>query len=158
MESSLNLKQWTLITHLSGFAGFIFPLGNIIGPLLIWLLKREQSPLLEEHAREALNFQISISIYAIIASILLVAVIGFVLLPILIVVQIALMIKAALAADRGEFYRYPITIRFIKHPQEKEKKKKGRKKTGIMECIKFGRWESGPKKRTEIRKPSKGVQ
>lgn len=116
MESSLNVKQWSLIAHLSGFVGFLFPLGNILGPLLVWLLKKEQSPILEEHAREALNFQISISIYALIASILFFAVIGFVLLPILIIVQIVLMIKAALAADRGEFYRYPITFRFIKHP------------------------------------------
>lgn len=116
MESSLNLKQWNLIAHLSGFAGFLLPLGNILGPLLVWLLKKEQSPKLEEHAREALNFQISISIYALIASILFFAVIGFVLLPILIIVQIVLMIKAALAADRGELYRYPITFRLIKHP------------------------------------------
>jgi uncharacterized Tic20 family protein len=116
MESSFNVKQWNLIAHLSGFTGFIFPLGNIIGPLLIWLLKKEQSQLLEEHAREALNFQISVTIYAIIASILFVVVVGMVLLPILIIIQIILMIKAALAADKSEFYRYPFTIRFIKRP------------------------------------------
>lgn len=116
MESSFNVKQWSLIAHLSGFAGFIFPVGNIIGPLLIWLLKKEQSQLLEEHAREALNFQISVTIYAIIASILLFVIVGMVLLPILIIIQIILMIKAALAADKSEFYRYPFTIRLIKRP------------------------------------------
>jgi uncharacterized Tic20 family protein len=116
MESSFNVKQWNLFAHLSGFAGFIFPAGNIIGPLLIWLLKKEQSQLLEEHAREALNFQISVTIYAIIASVLLLVIVGMVLLPILIIIQIILMIKAALAADKGEFYRYPFTIRFIKRP------------------------------------------
>ncbi len=116
MESSLNLKQWTLLAHLSGFVGFIFPLGNILGPLIIWLLKKEQSQLLEEHAREALNFQISIAIYALVASILFVVIIGMVLLPVIIIIQIILMIKAALAADKNEFYRYPFTIRFIKHP------------------------------------------
>lgn len=116
MESSFSVKQWNLIAHLSGFAGFIFPLGNIIAPLLIWLLKKEQSQLLEEHAREALNFQISVTIYAIIASILFVVIIGMVLLPILIIIQIILMIKAALTADKGDIYRYPFTIRFIKHP------------------------------------------
>jgi uncharacterized Tic20 family protein len=114
MESSFNEKQWVLISHLSGFAGYIFPLGHLLGPLLIWLLKKEQSAAVEEHAREALNFQISISIYFLIASILIVAVIGLALIPILIIVQIVLMIKAALEADRGGFYTYPITIRFIK--------------------------------------------
>lgn len=113
MESS-NEKQWVLLSHLSGFAGFIFPLGNILGPLLIWLLKKDQSLAVEEHSREALNFQISISIYFLIASVLIVAVVGIVLLPILIIVHIFLMIKAALAADRGRFYVYPVTIRFIK--------------------------------------------
>lgn len=116
MESAFNLKQWTLLAHLSGFAGFIFPFGNVIGPLLVWLLKKEQSSLLEEHAREALNFQISIAIYAIIAGILFFVLIGMILLPVLIIIQIVLMIKAALAADRGEFYKYPFTIQFIKHP------------------------------------------
>lgn len=116
MESSFNERQWTLLAHLSGFAGFVFPLGNVVGPLLIWLLKKEKSPLLEEHAREALNFQISIAIYAVIASILIFVLVGAILLPILIIVQIFLMIKAALAADRGKFYRYPLTMRLVKHP------------------------------------------
>lgn len=116
MESSLNERQWILLAHLAGFAGFVFPFGNVIGPLVVWLLKKEKSPLVEEHAREALNFQISITIYAVIASILFFVIVGMVLLPILIIVQVVLMIKAALAADRGEFYRYPLTFRFIKHP------------------------------------------
>lgn len=116
MESSLNERQWILLAHLAGFAGFVFPFGNVIGPLVVWLLNKEKSPLVEEHAREALNFQISIAIYAVIASILFFVIVGMVLLPILIIVQVVLMIKAALAADRGEFYRYPLTFRFIKHP------------------------------------------
>lgn len=114
MESTFNEKQWVLFSHLGGFAGFIFPLGNILAPLLIWLLKKDQSPAVEEHSREALNFQISMSIYILIASVLIIALVGMVVLPILIVVQIILMIKAALEADRGHFYVYPITIRFIK--------------------------------------------
>lgn len=114
MESSFNEKQWVLLSHLSAFGGFIFPLGNILGPLLIWLLKKEKSSAVEAHAREALNFQISISIYILISSVLIIVGIGLVLVPILVVVQVVLIILAALAADRGEFYTYPITIRFIK--------------------------------------------
>lgn len=114
MESSFNEKQWVLLSHLSGFAGFIFPFGNILGPLIIWLLKKDKSLAVEEHSREALNFQISISIYILIASALIIALVGLVLLPVIIIVQIFLMIKATLQADKGGFYVYPITIRFIK--------------------------------------------
>lgn len=114
MESSFNEKQWVLLSHLSAFGGFIFPFGNILGPLLIWLLKKEKSSAVEAHAREALNFQISISIYILISSVLIIVGIGLVLIPILVIVQVVLIILAALAADRGEFYTYPITIRFIK--------------------------------------------
>lgn len=114
MESTFNEKQWVLLSHLSGFAGFIFPFGNVLGPLLIWLLKRDKSMAVEEHSKEALNFQISMSIYILIASALIIAFIGVILLPVIIIVQIFLMIKAALQADRGQFYTYPITFRFIK--------------------------------------------
>lgn len=114
MESAFNEKQWILIAHLSGFAGFAFPFGNIVGPLLVWLLKKEHSVLLEEHAREALNFQISVTIYVMIASLLLFVFIGVILIPIILIIQVVLMIKAALLADKGGFYIYPFTIRFIK--------------------------------------------
>ena len=114
MGNSFNEKQWVLLSHLSGFAGFVFPFGNILRPLLVYLLKKDQSVIVADHSREALNFQISITIYYIIAGILIVVIIGGFLLAILVVLQIVLMIKAALEADKGGFYRYPLTIRFIK--------------------------------------------
>lgn len=113
MESTLNEKQWVLLSHLSGFAGFIFPFGNILGPLLVYLLKKDQSVVIAEHAKEALNFQITITIYYIIAGILIFVIVGGFLLAVLVVVQIVLMIKAALEADKGIYYRYPLTFRFI---------------------------------------------
>ena len=113
MDSSFNEKQWILLSHLSGFAGFIFPFGNILGPLLVYLLKKDQSTAVAEHAREALNFQISITIYYIIAGILIFVIVGGFIIAILVVLQIVLMIKAALEADKGGFYKYPFTFRFL---------------------------------------------
>lgn len=113
MESSLNEKQWVLLSHLSGFAGFIFPFGHILGPILVHFAKKDQSAAVAEHSKEALNFQITFTIYYIIASILVFLLIGFFLIPVLVVIHIFLMIKAALAADKGDFYRYPLTFRFV---------------------------------------------
>lgn len=113
MESSLNEKQWILLAHLSSFAGFIFPFGNILGPMLVYFLKKDQSVAVAEHSKESLNFQISITIYYIAALILIFLVIGAFLLPILFVIQVILVIKAALDADKGRFYRYPLTFRIV---------------------------------------------
>ena len=113
MDSSFSEKQWVLLSHLSSFAGFIFPFGNILSPLLIYFLKKDQSTVVAEHAKESLNFQISITIYYIISSILIFVIIGWILLAILFVLQIILVIKAALEADRGGFYHYPFTFRFL---------------------------------------------
>ena len=113
MESSLNEKQWILLSHLSGFGGFIFPFGHILGPLLVYLAKKEQSPAVAAHSKEALNFQITFTIYYFIASVMVFLLVGFFLIPVLMVLHIVLMIKAALVADKEGFYHYPFTFRFI---------------------------------------------
>lgn len=113
MQSSLNEKQWILLSHPSGFGGFIFPFGHILGPLLVYLAKKDQSTAVAEHSKEALNFQITFTIYYIMASILVFLLIGFFLIPVLVVIHIFLMIKGALKADKGNFYIYPLTFRFI---------------------------------------------
>lgn len=113
MDTTFNDKQWLLLAHLSGFLGFVFPFGNILGPLIVWFLKKEESPVIEEHAREALNFQISVTLYYLMAAVLILALIGFPLLIALGVFQVVVMIIAAIKADKGILYRYPLSIRFI---------------------------------------------
>jgi len=105
--------NWSVAAQLSGFSGFLIPFGNIALPLIIWLIKREESPFIEYHAREALNFQISMTLYVTIASLLIFVLIGFVLLPALIVFETVVMIRAALWASRGELYEYPLSIRLV---------------------------------------------
>jgi hypothetical protein len=115
--AAMNEKQertWAMLCHLGAFAGFIVPFGHIIAPLVIWLVKKEESPLVNEQGKESLNFQISMTIYGIVAAILTLILVGIFLAIGLLILDIVMVIVAALKANKGEHYRYPITIRMIK--------------------------------------------
>jgi len=107
-------KMWAWLCHLIALAGFIIPLGNIIGPLVIWLIKKDTMPLVNENGKESLNFQISMTIYSIVAAVLIVVVIGIVLLPVLAIANIVLIIIATVTVSKGQPYKYPLAIRLIK--------------------------------------------
>jgi len=95
--------------------GFFVPwAGHILGPLIVWLAKRGDSPEIDEHGKESLNFQISMLIYNLIAGVLCLVLIGFVILGILHILNLVLVIVASIQASEGKLYRYPITIRLIK--------------------------------------------
>jgi len=100
--------------HLSALAGFVIPgAGHILGPLIVWLVKRGESAEIDAHGKEALNFQISMLIYNVVAGILCLIVIGFVLLAVLHVLNVVFVIIASLRASEGQIYRYPLTLRLI---------------------------------------------
>lgn len=103
-----------VFAHLSGLVGFVIPIGNVLGPLLIWIFRRDSSKFVEEQSREALNFQISMTIYFIGATILSFVLIGIILLPVVLVADVVLMIMAAVQVSKGVGYRYPLTLRLIK--------------------------------------------
>ena len=115
-------KTYGMLCHLLSLSGFIIPFGTILGPLIIWLMKKDQSKFVDDQGKESLNFQISIIIYMIagvIASvILMIVVIGFVLIflvPIAIgLFALIMAIIASIRANEGQTYRYPLTIRLIK--------------------------------------------
>ncbi|GAB4330846.1 MAG: DUF4870 domain-containing protein [Bacteroidales bacterium] len=109
-----EIRNWAMLTHLSGLAGIIIPFGHIFGPLLVWLLKRNELPQIENHGKEALNFQISITIYAIISGFLVIIGLGLVLLIVVFILYVLFTVIAAIKASNGEFYVYPLTIRFLK--------------------------------------------
>ena len=101
--------------HFLSFAGLIgIPFGNILGPLVLWAIKKDEMPSVNEHGKESINFQISMTIYTIIAGLSILIAIGIVLLPAIIVLNLVLVVIAGVKAANGEFYRYPLTIRFIK--------------------------------------------
>jgi uncharacterized protein len=102
-----------VVMQLLGFAGFVFPFGNIIAPLILWLIKRTESPLLDHTGKEVVNFQISYTIYAAIAGVLCFVLIGLLILPIIFILWIVFMVIAAVKTGNGEDYRYPATIRLL---------------------------------------------
>jgi uncharacterized protein len=109
---SADQRNWAMIAHLSALVMFV-GVPSFVGPLVVWLIKREEHPFIAEHGREALNFNISVLIYGVIAGVLVLVLIGILLLIALGIVWLVLTIQAGLAASRGEAYRYPLTIRFV---------------------------------------------
>lgn len=114
-EVSKDARMWSMICHLSGLAGIILPAsGNIVAPLIIWQIKKESNPFIDEQGKEAVNFQISMSIYLIASIILSFICIGVPLIIATIIVYFVFMLIAAVKANNGFHYRYPLTLRFIK--------------------------------------------
>jgi uncharacterized protein len=103
-----NDKIWALLCHLSGFLGVGFIL-----PLVIYLAMRKESAYVAENAREALNFHISVLIYAICCIPLVFIIIGIPMLLALGVASLILAVIAAVKASDGECYRYPLTLRLV---------------------------------------------
>ena len=93
---------------------FLHFIGHFFGPLIVWLLKRSESPEIDAHGKESVNFQLSMLLYNIVAGILCIVLIGFPLLIILWVLNTVLVIIASIQAGEGKLYRYPIAIRFLK--------------------------------------------
>ncbi len=113
-DVSAEQRQWGLFAHLSALSGLIIPLGTILGPLIIWQVKKDEMPFVTDQAKEALNFNITVTIAAIIAGILTIVLIGLLLLPVIGIAWIVLTILAAIKANGGEAYRYPFSLRLIK--------------------------------------------
>ena len=111
---SKDERTWAMLCHFSTYIGFIFPFGDIIVPLIISLSKREDIPLVEDQGREVLNFQISMTIYFIISGILCIILIGIPILIGLIIFDSIITIVAAISANDGKYYRYPINLKLIK--------------------------------------------
>ena len=107
-------RTWAMLCHFSSLCMFIFPFGNILAPLIIWLIKKEEMSFVSDQAKEVLNFQISITIYLICSAILIVLLIGIPILIGLMIFNIIIIIIAAISANDGKLYRYPINMRLIK--------------------------------------------
>ncbi|GIX35635.1 MAG: hypothetical protein KatS3mg126_1414 [Lysobacteraceae bacterium] len=106
-------RQWALFAHLSALAGFLIPFGNILGPLIVWQIKKNEMPFVDDQGKEALNFQITVLIAVVVCLVLSVLLIGLLLLPVVAVADLVLTIVAAIKANQGETYRYPFTLRLI---------------------------------------------
>lgn len=114
-SSAESARSWCIGLHLSGLSGLVlsFALAHVVVPLIIWLVKRGESPEIDAIGKEVLNFQISYTIYSVIAGGLCFVLIGFVILPIVLIVWLVSIIIAAVKTSNGVSYRYPFTIRFL---------------------------------------------
>jgi len=127
-------RTWGMACHLSAFVGLVFPLGHVLAPLILWLIKREDSPFVADQGKEALNFQISMSIYIVIALLINIILVGLGMrmpsmtmnmmggmqllsMPVIAAVMLfgfAMVVYATIKANGGVLFRYPLTLRFVK--------------------------------------------
>jgi len=109
-------KMWAMFCHLAGFSGWILPVpfAGIIGPLIIWSLKKDEFPLVADQGKEAMNFQITVALVFLISIPLIFVCIGIVILSLLGIFDLVFVIIAAIKANEGARYRYPLCIRLIK--------------------------------------------
>ena len=110
-----NERTWGMLAHLSALAGLVMPLvGIVLGPLLVWLTRRDESEFVAAHAKEALNFNISVLLGALACMLLMLVFIGFLLGTALFVAWLVMMLIAAIKASEGQSYRYPFSLRLVK--------------------------------------------
>ncbi len=107
-------KNWGMYCHLAGLAGLVIPFGNVVGPLIIWMIKKDEYSHVDQEGKEALNFQITVSIAAMVAMALSVVLIGIPLLIAVAIFALVFMIKAIMETNEGRSYRYPYNLRLIK--------------------------------------------
>ncbi|AJP55095.1 DUF4870 domain-containing protein [Pseudomonas simiae] len=111
---SYEVRQGAMLCHLAAFLGFVFPFGSVVGPLILWQMKKEKDAFIDDQGKEALNFQITVAIAWMACIVLAFAVVGFFLMFALAVATIVLTIIGSIKANKGIPYRYPLTWRVIK--------------------------------------------
>ena len=114
-------RMWNMLCHLSALAGFVIPFGNILGPLIIWQIKKNEFPSVDIHGKAALNFQITVAIAALAGMAVAIALsffcVGYLLFPVVALIGLAGLIFAIIAgikANNGEFWKYPLILQLLK--------------------------------------------
>lgn len=106
-----TLAMWC---HLSTFTGALLPFTNFLMPLIIWVAYKDSYDIVDDQGKESINFQITLFIYGIIATLFIFIVVGVFLLAVVALFAIIQVIKASIDASNGKKYRYPLCLRFIK--------------------------------------------
>ncbi|MGH8217512.1 MAG: DUF4870 domain-containing protein [Steroidobacteraceae bacterium] len=106
-------RTWGMLAHLAALAGIVIPFGNLLGPLVVWLARRERSHFVGEQAKEALNFNITIAFATLACFILMWVFVGVLLFAALLLYWLAMTIIAAVKASEGVRYHYPFVVRLV---------------------------------------------
>jgi uncharacterized Tic20 family protein len=112
-EIPSDQRMLVMLCHLLSLCGYVIPFGNIIGPLVMWLVKKDESPHVDLAGRDSLNFNLTLTLVAIVAVILVVVGIGICVLIVLPILHLVPVIIATIKASDGKHWRYPATIRFL---------------------------------------------
>ena len=106
-------RNWAMFCHLTAFSGCFFPLGGILGPLICWLTRRDESEWVNKNGKASMNFQLSMLLYFILCFPLVFIIIGIPIVIAIVTLDIVCIIIASVKASKGEFFRYPLAIPFI---------------------------------------------
>ncbi|MEX2479735.1 MAG: DUF4870 domain-containing protein [Gammaproteobacteria bacterium] len=113
-DRAASIRQLAMFGHLAGLLGFVIPFASVLAPLVLWLLNRSRHPYIDEQGREAINFQLTILVYLLLAFALVLALVGLVLIPLIVLFQLIMVLVAAVRVNDGEAWRYPVTLRFLR--------------------------------------------
>jgi uncharacterized Tic20 family protein len=113
IQLSESERNWAMLCHLSAFAGFFFPFGGIIGPLIFWLTRKDESHWVDWNGKGSLNFQISMLLYMVLAIPLCIIIVGIPIIIFIGILKVICIIIASVRSAKGEEFRYPLSIPFI---------------------------------------------
>jgi len=111
-SSSLDVNLWSMYIHLSQFCGYIVPVAGLVVPIALWQMKKGESEIIDKHGKIVLNWILSEFIYGFVAGLLCLLFIGFLLVPVLIVLAVVFPIVGGIKANSGELWPYPLSINF----------------------------------------------
>lgn len=103
----------SMLCHLSALAMFVIPFGSILGPLIVWLVKKDQYPEVDRQGKDAINFHLSMLIYTLVAVFLILILVGIMLLVVIGIFTLIMIIIASIKSNNGERFEYPLSIKFI---------------------------------------------
>jgi len=106
-------RNWAMLCHLSAFAGFFFQFGGIIGPLICWLSRKDESLWIDMNGKASMNFQLSVLLYIVLAVPLCFIIVGIPIVMFLGLLKIVCIVIASIKASKGEKFKYPLSIPFI---------------------------------------------
>jgi len=106
-------RNWAMLCHLAAFAGFFFPFGGVIGPLICWLTRKDESMWININGKNAMNFQLSMLLYMVLIFPLVFIVVGIPIIMILVTLKVVCIILGSVKASKGELFKYPMAIPFI---------------------------------------------
>ena len=103
-------QTWAVLTHVAAFAGLFVPFGNVLGPLVVWLVKKDESRFVDENGRQSLNFQLTWTVIMFVALVTILVGVGLLLVPLVALAWLVLVVVGAVRASEREVYDYPLTI------------------------------------------------